>query len=98
MNISLSHNYPVDADGNPIPFQSQIDEHRAVMTHAGFNIVGDSALVPDPDPNYPGAYQIWSPIFDDEHEGRYLWVWIDPEGRAVYRVDLPTAQEMEDRA
>lgn len=91
MNINLATNYPVDANGEPETFQSQLEEHQDIMQSAEFDIVGPAVLIPDPDPNYPGAYQVWNPFFDGE---RHMWVWINTEGVAVETDFLPLAEDM----
>lgn len=95
MNINLANNYPIAVDGTPESFHDQIAEHQDILQSAHFNIVGPAVLIPDPDPNYPGAYQVWSPFVDGDD--RALWVWIDPEGNAVYTDFLPLAEDMESR-
>lgn len=93
MNINLANNYPIDADGAPDSFQSQIEEHQDIMKGADFNIIGPAVLIPDPDPNYPGAYQVWNPIRDEDN--RPMWVWINPDGVALESDALPLAGDME---
>lgn len=91
MNINLG-THVGDEDANDGPnVQSDIEEHQQIMQHAGYNILGPAILVPDPDPGYPGAYQVWNPI---DADGELGWVWIDPDGVAVLIPELPTAEDM----
>lgn len=77
MNISLATNYPIDSAGNVETFQSQIEEHHHIMNNAGFTLTGGVCLIKDPDPGYPGAYQVWSKTADGP------WVWVDTEGNVI---------------
>lgn len=98
MNISLtdgSGSHPAEPDDCNLV--SDIDEHQEIMRSAGFNITGPAVLIPENQREYPGAYQVWSPYFDPEADA-YLFVWIDPEGRAVSMDELPTADFLSARS
>lgn len=86
MNISLN-TWTGDTDS----IQSDIEEHRHIMASTDVNIVGASVLIPE-GPNYPGSYQVWSPV--DDTDG-YGWVYVTPDGVIVRTDDLPTAEDME---
>lgn len=93
MNINLmiaDGGYAEDGD----TLQSSIDEHREIMQGAGFTIVGPAVLLPEMDPAYPGSYRVWWPVDSDTTDGA-SWVYIDPDGVAVFRAALPTADEMD---
>lgn len=89
MNINIATNYPVDAAGEPESFQSQIDEHHDIMMSSGFDITGPAVLVPE-GKEYPGSYQVWTPCWDPDREN-LMFVYVDPEGRAIWIEELPTA-------
>jgi hypothetical protein len=80
MNISL-----INPEEN---LMEEITEHQDVMIGAGYAITGTAVLLPDDQAQYPGSYQVWSPFFDPE-SGSYLFVYVDPEGRAIQMDELP---------
>ena len=93
MNVNLGTNYPVDEDGEPVSFQSDIAEHQEIMKSAGFGIVGPAILIPEPGTDYPGSYQVWNPFVGDDNT--YGWVYITPDGVATVMDYLPRAEDME---
>lgn len=74
--MNVNTNTLLTDDGDTL--YEAVSEHHMLLANAGVTPTGTVALVPDPDPNYPGAMQVWS----KSAEG--TWVWIDPDGVAVY--------------
>lgn len=91
MNISLTDGsgaHPIEPDDCDL--RGDIDEHQEIMRSAGYNITGPAVLIPENQSMYPGAYQVWSPYYDDEAKA-YMFVWVDPDGRAISVDALPDA-------
>lgn len=91
MNISLSQYLE---DESP---QEQITEHQDILRNAGYPPVGPAVLIPEPGPDYPGSYQVWSPVIHPV-DNVPCWVYINPEGVMVEVDFLPEAGDMEDKS
>lgn len=92
MNINLGQWGHLESQA--FTMQSDMEEHQEILRHAGYTVVGPPVLVPEPGPDYPGSYQVWSPVLN-EKDGHYDWVYIDPDGVALNREFLPLAEDME---
>lgn len=95
MNINLGGNYPA-SEGHVESFQSEIEEHQEILRNAGVAVYGKPVLVPEPGAEYPGSYQVWSPCLMPTSPFMPGWVYIDPDGVAIYTDGLPSAQSMEE--
>lgn len=57
---------------------ADIREHHEILGRSGkWTPTGEVALVSDPDPNYPGALQVWSKTAEG------VWIWVNPEGEII---------------
>ncbi len=55
-----------------------IREHQEIVQREGrYILTGKVALISDPDPNYPGALQVWSKTAEGP------WIWVNPDGVVV---------------
>lgn len=61
--------------------QGDIEEHQGIMNRAGIQVLGPAVLIPE-GPDYPGSYQVWSPVRYEESYN--FWAYVDPEGTIQY--------------
>lgn len=62
--------------------QSEIDEHKTIMTRAGVPLSHADQVMLLTDPDYPGAYRVWLRIGTNLN-GAAVWCWVNPDGEII---------------
>lgn len=86
MNVDANRLFSGDPSGNfemaPADesefLSGEIREHQEIIQRSGrYTLTGRVALLSDPDPNYPGALQVWSKTAEGP------WIWVSPDGEVI---------------
>lgn len=78
MNVNLG--LAVTDSGDTV--HAEVEEHKDLLTGAGFALTGRVALVMEDAERYPGSYRVVCERVNDQG-----WAYVDPDGQVHTRVD-----------
>jgi len=91
MNLNLNRGADPDDGLETETVQAEIEEHIEIMRNAGERLTGRVMLLSDPE--YPGAYRVWTERMMVMPVGRTVWLWVTPDGEIIASNDPASVTE-----